>query len=992
MTRSVSLRPPPDATPRQLTAFASVRAAIPLLAAALWLTILAYPRAQAPPPPSVAAGPVVVAPFNNLGAQVEDDWIGAGIAETVSADLIRSGVPLAGPGDRARMLASGGTAGRAGDPADLDDNAIDMARRLGAVWLVTGAYRHVGPDLQITARVVEVRSGAVVHATTVDGLRDELFAAQDLIATELTARLVRGVAPASPASRQPGAIAAAPERPAAPVGEVTGRLDLDRDDPGAAGEPSRRSEGRGGFAATPVVERRRTVVGRTDQPPEVDGRLDDAVWETATRLTEFVQIAPVEGAPGTEATDVWLTFDSENLYLAFHVHYTDPGMMRANRSDRDDIRGDDVMAVLFDPFLDQQRAYQFQVNGYGVQADSIVNADGRSGGSSGRMVRPQQSGGVSRAGGGSSGSGLSGSGQFGIRGDDSWDTLFDTAGRIVDDGWTAEMSIPFKSLRYPTGAASVDRQWGFQITRIIRGKSEAQAWSPISRGVAGQLTQFGLLEGLSDLSTSRNLEILPEITGVRLGSLKSMDGAGLAFDEGEPEGDAGFGVKYGITPNLTADFTVNPDFSQIESDQPQIETNQRFALFFPEQRPFFLEGQEIFQTPTITNLLHTRSIVDPLFGGKLTGKVGRTTIGVIAANDEAAGRLDDETDPRFGATAQTFVGRARYDLYSESYLGAIATSREFGIEHNRVGGVDGRFRLGRTHRVSFLAAGSSTRIDEEGGLSGPVLEADYTRQGRNLGYGASYSSVDPEFRTATGFLPRNDYRQATTNVSYRWWPESALITWGPTLSYLRLYDHAGVLEDEQLQGRVSMSFQNNISLNGTISRDLERYNEVDFRKHGYGFFGVVSARLLSVVGGFNWGDGVLFGDNPYLGRSMTGNVLISARPTSRLRAELTGIFSQFVNPANDSEVFDVKIFRTRATYQFSTRLLLRHILEYNTSAVTLGNNLLLTYRINAGTVAFLGYDDRYRQGERIDELLFPTEALKRTNRAVFAKVSYLFRY
>ena len=125
---------------------------------------------------------------------------------------------------------------------------------------------------------------------------------------------------------------------------------------------------------------------------------------------------------------------------------------------------------------------------------------------------------------------------------------------------------------------------------------------------------------------------------------------------------------------------------------------------------------------------------------------------------------------------------------------------------------------------------------------------------------------------------------------------------------------------------------------------------------------------------------------------MTGNVLISARPTSRLRAELTGIFSQFVNPANDSEVFDVKIFRTRATYQFSTRLLLRHILEYNTAAVTLGNNLLLTYRINAGTVAFLGYDDRYRQGTRIDEFLFPTEALQRTNRAVFAKVSYLFRY
>ena len=773
------------------------------------------------------------------------------------------------------------------------------------------------------------------------------------------------------------------------AGSVTGSLELDRL-PGQGDAPTapRQPGGRGGFAATPVRDRPTAMIDRTGQPPRIDGRLDDAVWETATHLTEFVQIAPVEGAPGTEDTEVWVTYDSDHLYVAFYAHYSNPGIIRANRADRDQIRGDDLMAVLFDPFLDQQRAYQFEVNGFGVQGDSIVNADGSTGASSRRAPRPQQTGGVRRAGSGG-GSGLSGSGQFGIRGDDSWNSLFETAGRLVDDGWTAEMAIPFKSLRYPGGGDSGDRRWGFQITRVIRGKSEAQAWAPISRGVAGQLTQFGLIEGLSDLSTSRNLEILPELTGVKFGSLDSGSGT---FTERGAEGDAGVSVKYGITPNLTADVTYNPDFSQIESDQPQIATNQRFALFFPEQRPFFLEGQEIFQTPTITNLLHTRTIVDPRFGGKLTGKIGRTTIGVVAANDEAAGQFDDRSDPRFGTSAHTFVGRARYDLYAESYLGAIATAREFGVEHNRVAGIDGRFRLGRTHRVSFMAVGSSTQSDDEGALSGPVIEADYTRQGRNLGYGTSYSSVDPEFRTGTGFLPRIDYRQATGNVSYRWWPESALITWGPTVEYLRLYNHEGVLQDEQLRGRVSLSFQNNVSLNGTISRDLERFNEVDFRKTGYGVFGVISTRLLSIVGGVNWGDGVLFSDSPFLGRTTSGNFLISARPTSRLRAELTGIFSQFVDPLDDSEVFDVKIFRTRTTYQFSSRLLLRHILEYNTQAVTLGHNLLLTYRINAGTVAFLGYDDRYQRGSLIEAFMFPTTALERTNRAVFAKVSYLFRY
>ena len=200
-------------------------------------------------------------------------------------------------------------------------------------------------------------------------------------------------------------------------------------------------------------------------------------------------------------------------------------------------------------------------------------------------------------------------------------------------GWTAEMAIPFKSLRYPARAEGEPHRWGFQITRRIRGRSEAQSWSPVSRDIAGQLTQFGILEGLEGLSQSRNLEILPELTGISFGSLDRQTGI---YNQREPDGDLGMGFKYGITPNLTADFTYNPDFSQIEADRPQIETNQRFALFYPEQRPFFLEGQEIFQIATPMALLNTRTIVDPRFGGKLTGKVGDTTLGVFVADDEAA--------------------------------------------------------------------------------------------------------------------------------------------------------------------------------------------------------------------------------------------------------------------------------------------------------------------------------------------------------------------
>ena len=971
------------------------RCTVALVAAGVALGALS-PKASAQP-----AGTVVVVPFTNISRQPADDWIGDGLAETIAADLRNAGLSVVGhlAADAVDPLPAGNGNGN-GNGWSAPGDALEAYRRRGVTWLVDGTLQRLEDRLRITTRVVEVATGATAFGARVDGTFGDLFDIQDEVGAALAARLSaepedRTALPAGsalPAGIVPAVTELQPERnrpgPSAPAGPaVTGALAFGGPAAGGDALPQRRPpRGGGGFTPTPR-ERPTAVIGRTSAPPQIDGRLDDSIWETATHITDFIQIAPVEGAPGTEETEVWMAYDNDHLYFAFYAHYTRPEVMRINRADREEIRGDDRMAVLFDPFLDQQRAYQFEVNGYGVQGDSLVNADGSTG-----FSRSSGSSSAARGSGGSrprGGSGMSMSGQFGIRGDQSWNALFDTGGQVVADGWTAEMRIPFKSLRYPSRAAGQGHRWGFQITRVIRDKSEAQSWSPISRGVAGQLTQFGVLEGLSDMSRSRNLEFLPELTGFRLGSLDTDTGA---FDPGDPGGEPGLGIKYGLTPNLTADVTFNPDFSQIESDRPQIETNQRFQLFYPEQRPFFLEGQEIFQTATPMTLVHTRTIADPDFGGKLTGKVGRTTLGVVVADDVAAGRLVDDTHPEYGGTAQTVLGRARYDFYAESYLGAIMTSREFGGDHNRVAGVDGRFRLGRTHRISFLAAGAETQDAELGSLSGTAVEADFSKQGRNLSYNAAYSSIDPEFHTNSGFLPRVDLQQTSGTVSYRWWPESTLMTWGPSATYLRLYDHAGVLQDEQFQGMASFSFRNNMAITGMVNRDLERYGEIDFRKTGYGFFGVMSVRILSIYGGYNWGDGILYADDPYLGRSTIGNVNFRFQPTSRLRTEFNMVSSDFVNPLDGAGIFNVRIFRTRTTYQFTDRLLARHIAEHNTQSVTVGNNVLFTYRINAGTVVFLGYDDRFQRGTRIDSLLFPFTSLQRTNRAFFGKLSYLFRY
>ena len=659
--------------------------------------------------------------------------------------------------------------------------------------------------------------------------------------------------------------------------------------------------------------------------------------------------------------------------------------MRANRVDRDRAGfGDDTIRVYFDTFLDQQRAYVFSVNGYGVQGDSIVGGRG---------------GGGRRGGGG---------GRAGIpRGDSSWDALYSSGGQPVEDGFTAEMAIPFKSLRYPARAGDVPHTWGFQIVREIRGKDETVVWSPVSRDIAGFLPQMGVLDGMTGLSTSRNLEIQPTFTAFRFDTLD--EGLGRVVD-GDPRPEAGANFKYGVTSNLTADFTVNPDFSQIESDRPQVEVNQRFALFYPELRPFFLEGAEIFQIQAPVTIVHTRTIVDPLYGAKLTGKAGKTTLGVLYANDEGASLgIDDPLDPAFERSAQTFVGRVRYDLYSESFVGAIFTDREFLDGFSRLVGIDSNFRVGNTHSVGLRALRTDRRDPEEGlETDGYLVDFDFRKRGRNLSYSVEGFALSPDFETDVGFVRRTDQRNYETRVEYQWWPQSWVISWGPEVRYGRNYDFDQVVQDESFRAGVSANFARNLRYSVDVDQDMERYQGVDFHKRRYGMNGNVNtSRVISFGGGFNWGEEVYFDQaNPFLGRESGFRMFINFRPVSRFASNIIINTSRFTDPhrffvpdLNDGErdeqgeIFNVKIFRTLNTYQFTDRLLLRNITEFNTDDQTLGLNFLVTYRVNSGTVFYIGYDDHYQQREQFDDQVNITGiGYQQTNRAIFTKFQYLFRY
>ena len=782
----------------------------------------------------------------------------------------------------------------------------------------------------------------------------------------------------------------------APAPGVTGPVTLE----GAVDASGRAAVSVGILAGRPTVS-----AIRTNDPPRIDGRLDDAVWRDAAHVTEFVQQRPVEGTPATEQTEVYIAYDSQHIYFGIHAKYSDRRLIRASRVDRDQTGRDDTVRVYFDPFLDQQRAYVFSVNGYGVQSDAVLNSADATG-----VTVSQQAAGGAR---GSIVGALSppvtsrrfwerliasvppqnhtsGGGRSGAPGDSSWDALFESAGRLVEDGWIAEMAIPFKSLRYPTRQPGEAHRWGLQIERTIDSKDESVVWAPISRNVMGMLRQMGVLEGMTNLSASRNLEFLPTFTAIKAGVLDRNTGA---YDSLAAQPEGAINVKYGVTPNVVFDVTYNPDFSQIESDRPQIEVNQRFPVFYPELRPFFLEGQEIYQVAAPVSVVHTRTLVDPRYGGKLTGKVGNTSFGFLVANDEAPGKLDDRTDPASGQTAKVLLGRLRYDLYSESHIGVIVTDREFLGSYSRTGGLDGVFRLGTNHRFRFTALNADRRNAAGARRTGPLFDFNLRKEGRHLVYEVAHNRIDPDFGTDLGFIRRTDQKQTTGTVAYRVWPESWIINWEPRLQYERNYDYGGVLQDEGMAGRLGFQFANNITSYVNFNRDMERYRGIDFWKTRYSVGANVNTNRRFGVGFSHWrGDQIRFVENPFLGADRQLNLLATIRPFSRLQSEINLNTSRFIDVRAGTDVFDVKILRTRTSYQFTDRLLLRNIMELHTFDKRVGGNLLLTYRVNAGTVFFVGYDDHHRQGTAIDERLFPTMAMLRTNRAIFTKLQYLFRY
>jgi len=737
----------------------------------------------------------------------------------------------------------------------------------------------------------------------------------------------------------------------APAPGVTNPISLEGVQGGPVGPAPRDGARPARPALTPV---------RAQQAPSIDGRLDDAIWRSAALIDTFVQEEPIEGAPASEQTEVRVAYDSERLYIGIAAHYADVNLRRANRSDRDRTDEDDTVTVFLEPFLDYIRGYSFSVNGYGVQRDSMI------------VVQNAQSD---------------------AGGNTSFNALYYSGGQLVEDGWTAEMAIPFKSLRYPGRGAGEVHRWGFQVRRTIRSKDESAVWSPVSRADPNFLGQIGLLTGMTDFSTERNLELLPTFTAIQTGTLNATTGE-FTIDDVE---EGGVDLKYGINSNVTFDFTYNPDFSQIESDNQQIEVNRRFPINFPELRPFFLEGREIYEIPGGFRPVQTRRIVDPRYAAKLTGKISaRTSLGLFFADDEAPGKVESSIDPAYGQKAQNVLARVKYDLYRNAHVGGIFTDREFLDGYSRLVGFDTALPIGVSKNFG-LRFYKSESLANNARVGGWATENTFRHNGRNLGWSLIHNAISPQFGSQLSFIERTDQIQSMPSISYRWYPETWIRNWGPNFGNPRLWDFNGVLQNEDYTPRVSFSFAKNITLNTGFTRAMERYRDIPFHKNTWSISSNVNtSRKISLSASFDKGDEIRFTVNPYLGRSREYAATVTARPTSRLQSAFRITASRFMDPRSGSDelVFNVKILRSTTTYQFTPRLLIRNIWELNTgqgSRHTTFENFLVTYRVNSGTVFYVGYDDRFRQESTVEDQVIVDTSYRRTNRAIFTKLSYLFR-
>ena len=498
------------------------------------------------------------------------------------------------------------------------------------------------------------------------------------------------------------------------------------------------------------------------------------------------------------------------------------------------------------------------------------------------------------------------------------------------------------------------------------------------------MRQGGNLEGLEDISPGRNIQLIPYGLFSKSRYLDTPPD-GPALFRSDSEARVGLDGKVVLKDALTLDVALNPDFSQVESDEPQVTINQRYEVFFPEKRPFFMDNASYFVTPE--QVFFSRRIIDPRFGARLTGKVGTWTIGALFADDRAPGENVAAGDPWRGRHSPMGVVRVQREFRSNTRnanVAAMVTSQDFASTHNRVYSVDARVQLLPNWILTGQAMTSDTRLENGQRLVGPAYYAEWKHFGRHFVSTTQYTDRSPSFRSQLGFFQRVDIRTASHTFGYNWRPEgSSVQSFGPAVTGSINYDRAGRLQDWSIQPAFSLSMTRSTTLTVSHERIFERYNSMGFGRHLSGIsFASQWLKWFSVTANLSRGTSINYRPgpalDPFLGRILQGKMGLTLRPGPRLRLEETYIYSglrtyagsELSGVGRGTAVFDNHIIRSNVNYQFDRRLSLRFITDYSAvlpnstlikteKAKHVGLDALFTYMLNPGTALHFGYTDLY---------------------------------
>ncbi len=956
------------------------------------------------------SGTVAIVPFSNLTGSPADDWMGRGIAEALVA-----GFP-AGSATVAQRDGAAGADGSAAVPVSVAE-AVDLGRALDVPFVLVGAYQRFASQLRITARIVSVAVGDVVRSAIVDGASGDLFDLQDRLVLALSAEdFSAGAAPAGDGAsstagsfRRPAEPALAPPEPQAGAeGSIAPRAATVGGAPVSPGAVPAAGAVAGGFLAGDAAALTSLIDGPpAPLPPEVmtrdedgrttvraiplaegirlDGVLDEAVYETVSPITGFIQQVPDIGAPATEKTEAWITFDDTNVYVSARVWDSAPeSQWVANemRRDTSQLRQNDTFTAFFDTFYDRRNGFNFYTNPLGARADQQFTNEGNP--------------------------------------NSDWNPVWDVRTGRFDGGWTVEMEIPFKTLRYRSEPPHL---WGIQLRRAIRRKNE---WVYLTRlpisagggsGSAGifRVSAAGTLVGLEPPPASRNIEVKPYAIG---GLATDLTANPVVSNEGS--GDGGIDVKYGITENLTADFTWNTDFAQVEVDERQVNLT-RFPLFFPEKREFFLEGRGIFGFArggvtgrfggpgggpvggifgdvNVPQLFYSRKIglergrVVPIVGGaRVTGKVGQFDVGALNIH------TGDETISASDPTNFTVV-RLRRDLLRRSSVGAMFTNRSVSRVApgaSQAYGVDGTFAF--FENVSFITYLARTRVPS------PAYEGrDTSYQGKfeyaadRYGLQVDHLLVEDNFLPEVGFLRRDNFRR--TYVSGRFSPRPASIESVRQFSLEGAVDYilmADVLQLETRQRTASFQteFESSDQLTFAATDSYELLLE-PFQPPGSDFwipaggYGFADYYVAYAIGQQRRVNGqVALRRGAYFGGDLTSLELSQGRIAvlPQMSVEPIVSFNWIDTPYG---TFQSNLALTRVNYAFNPRMFFSGLLQYNSADNSFSSNLRLRWEYSPGSELFVVYtDDR-----DITNGFLPDRGFDLRNRGFVVKFNRLFRF